>query len=96
MALDDAEDHGQTQAGALIALGREERLEATFSHVRRHSRSAVDYFHECIAVPLLSSECDNPGRRDRIHGVENQIRQHFAQFGADAVGCCFDVQIGLE
>jgi hypothetical protein len=52
MALDDAKYHGESQAGSVISLCREERLEATLSHIRSHACAGICYFHESMGAGL--------------------------------------------
>ena len=96
MAFDNAEHHRESQARPVIALCCEERLEATFSHFRAHPDAGVDDVDNCVAPLRESPQGDDPSARDGIQGIENQVCEDFAQFGADARGHELAFEIGAE
>ena len=75
MAADDAEHHGEPQAGAGSgALGGEERIEDAIEHRRGHPRARVaDFPADVVAWFAAATAGFNGGREDHIFRLEPQL-----------------------
>ena len=79
VALQNAVDHGQSQAGAQFALGGEERFEASLAHVLGHSRAGIGDLHDDPRIGGTCAHGDGAALRHRIDRVENQVGERLPQ-----------------
>src|SRR4029077_14495724 len=81
VAFNDAEDHGQPEAGPFFPFGRKERLQATGPYVLAHASTGIRNLEKYCVVFGARAESDCSTGGHRIHGVENEIGQCLAQLG---------------
>ena len=90
VAFHRAIDHRQAEAGAVLALGGKKRFEAVLAGGFIHADAGVGDFKDDLAGGFPGScgrragdaaaNGDDAAGRHRVHGVENQIGQQFADF----------------
>ena len=68
-------DHGQTEAGAIPALGGKEWLAGVRQHLGRHTSAGVDDRDHDAPVPQLRSQAQLPALRHRVARVQGKIEQ---------------------
>ncbi len=89
MALCKPISHGQTETSAPITFGGIERLKAMLACFFGHPMAIVYNLQRNLvlaffALDELRSKRDHPAFVHRVHCVENQIREYFAQLAAHA------------
>ena len=91
----DTIDHREAQAGATFAFGGEKGFEAAFARFFAHADAGVaDLDHHVCGMRSTVLDCAAPGNagaegdfaavRQRVHGVQNEVGQRFADFAFNA------------
>ena len=81
MAFRHAVHHGESQAGAALALGREEGLQAAAPGFLVHAHARVaDFDDDAVAAVPVAARADGQRAavRHGVHGVEHQVHQRVA------------------
>lgn len=92
VALDDAIDHGEAEAGSALVFGGKERFEAASACFVVHADAVIDDFEDDGRGGLgvsgmegevgdATAEGDGAAVGEGIEGVEDEVGERFAQFG---------------
>src|SRR5580698_10468597 len=85
VALYHAIDHGESEACAALAFGREEGLETPPSGVFIHSNTGIDHFDEHPFGDVgPGAQCQRATVWHRVHRVEDQVREGFPDLALQA------------
>src|SRR5688572_17472709 len=79
MALDDAENHGEAEAGSQIALGGKEWLQASPAHFLGHAAPGVADGEGDALLLELGRERDLVALRHGVDRVEDEVGERFAE-----------------
>ena len=94
--LHDTKNLRQSEAGAALALGGEERLEHALLHLRTHAQARFGHLdHHILAYPAGGQANGAPAWK-RVDRVEDQVGQRLAQADGPSlnhgVAVCFHLQ----
>src|SRR6266446_5183 len=98
VAFNDAEDHGQPEAGAFVPFCGKERFQATGPYVLAHASPGIRNLEKYRVVFSARAESDCSTRGHCIHGVENKVCQRLAQLGGISADRWkfFEVELHLD
>lgn len=78
MLLNDPKDHRKSEARTTYALGREEWFEHARTNFLRHADTIIDDGDLDSVRSTSGFESERPAIRERIHGIEDQVRECLA------------------